>query len=88
MAHIGYPLVGDPLYGRRPAFPRGAIPELIDTLNAFRRQALHARRLTFKHPVTGKKVSFEAPLPPDFVHLLGVLRADLKSADPVDPRRR
>jgi uncharacterized protein (DUF885 family) len=30
----------------------------------------------------------EAPLPPDFVHLLGVLRTDLKSADPVDPRRR
>ena len=88
MAHIGFPLVGDPLYGRRPAFPRGALPELIETLNGFRRQALHARRLTFKHPLTGRKVSFEAPLPPDFVRLLEVLRADLKAADPVDPRRR
>ena len=88
MAHIGFPLVGDPLYGRRPAFPKGATPELVDTLNTFRRQALHARRLTFKHPTTGKKVSFEAPLPPDFVHLVTVLRADLKAADTADPRLR
>jgi 23S rRNA pseudouridine1911/1915/1917 synthase len=88
MAHIGYPLVGDPLYGRRPAFPKAATPELVQTLTAFRRQALHARKLTFKHPSTGKSVTFEAPLPPDFVHLVDVLRADLKAAGVADPRYR
>lgn len=88
MAHIGFPLVGDPLYGRRPAFPKAATPELVQTLTAFRRQALHARKLTFKHPTTGRTVSFEAPLPADFVHLVQVLRADLAAAGPADPRYR
>ena len=88
MTHIGYPLVGDPLYGRRPQLPRAATAELVETMTAFRRQALHARRLTFKHPVTGKKVTFEAPLPPDFVQLLEALRADVKAAGPADPRLR
>ncbi len=88
MTHIGFPLVGDPLYGRRPQLPRAATAELVETMTAFRRQALHARRLTFKHPVTGKKVTFEAPLPPDFVQLLEALRADVKAAGPADPRLR
>jgi 23S rRNA pseudouridine1911/1915/1917 synthase len=42
---------------------------------AFKRQALHAARLAFEHPVTGHPLEFEAPLPPDMAALLGRLRA-------------
>jgi 23S rRNA pseudouridine1911/1915/1917 synthase len=52
MAHIGHPLVADPLYGGVPAA-------------GLQRQALHARRLAFEHPVTGEALVFHAPLPAD-----------------------
>ena len=42
---------------------------------AFKRQALHAARLAFEHPVTGRPLEFEAPLPPDMAALLNRLRA-------------
>jgi 23S rRNA pseudouridine1911/1915/1917 synthase len=45
-------------------------------LAAFRRQALHAVRLSLAHPVTGKLLEFEAPLPADFTALLAVLAAE------------
>ncbi len=61
MQHIGFPLVGDPVYGRKTG------PE-------FQRQALHARRLSFTHPVTGKELRFQQPLPDDFEDLLNELR--------------
>jgi 23S rRNA pseudouridine1911/1915/1917 synthase len=89
LAHIGYPLVGDPLYGGRPKLPPKATPELLAGLDAFRRQALHAAKLTFEHPKTHAPVTCEAPLPDDMEHLLGVLRDDTaQNAVPVDPRRR
>lgn len=81
MAHAGYPLVGDPLYGRGLKLPRGASPGLADTLRGFRRQALHAERLAFKHPVTGEALAFEARPPRDFLDLLAALRADTATRD-------
>ncbi len=54
MAHLGHPLVADPLYGGSPA--AGML-----------RQALHAFRLAFDHPATGAALEFRAPLPPDMV---------------------
>jgi 23S rRNA pseudouridine1911/1915/1917 synthase len=77
LAHVGYPIVGDPVYGGRRRIPAGATPQLIAALDGFRRQALHAARLEFVHPKSGKRVSFEAPLPDDFRQLLGVLEHDL-----------
>jgi 23S rRNA pseudouridine1911/1915/1917 synthase len=74
MAHIGHPLVGDQLYGGRRQLTAGS-PAQREALAAFRRQALHAAKLEFEHPVTGKSVSVEAPLPQDFATLLDVLRA-------------
>jgi 23S rRNA pseudouridine1911/1915/1917 synthase len=44
----------------------------------FPRQALHARRLTLTHPVSGEQLSFESPLPTDFVELLAALDEDLR----------
>ncbi|HEX7325460.1 MAG TPA: 23S rRNA pseudouridine(1911/1915/1917) synthase RluD [Rhodanobacteraceae bacterium] len=76
MAHVGYPLVGDPLYGRGLKLPRGATPQLADALRRFRRQALHAEHLAFAHPVTGEALAFDAEPPQDFRDLLAALRED------------
>jgi 23S rRNA pseudouridine1911/1915/1917 synthase len=76
LAHIGYPVVGDPVYGGRRRFPAGASPALIAELEGFKRQALHAARLKLAHPVTGEEVEWEAPLPADMAHLVAVLEAD------------
>jgi 23S rRNA pseudouridine1911/1915/1917 synthase len=73
LAHIGHPLVGDPVYGGRRQVPAGATPELRDALAAFRRQALHAARLELDHPRSGEPLCFEAPLPADFEALLAAL---------------
>jgi 23S rRNA pseudouridine1911/1915/1917 synthase len=78
MAHIRYPLVGDRVYGGRLLLPKGASAELIETLRAFKRQALHAARLAFEHPVTGRAVEVTAALPEDLQALLAALAADAK----------
>lgn len=87
MTHAGYPLVGDPLYGRRLVLPKAATPRLVGVLQAFRRQALHAARLSFVHPESGEQVEFRAPLPADLVELLAALREDARAVV-VDPRLR
>lgn len=76
LAHIQYPLVGDKVYGGRMLLPKGATPELIEALRAFRRQALHAAHLAFEHPKTGKPVDCVSPLPDDMQALLAMLAAD------------
>jgi 23S rRNA pseudouridine1911/1915/1917 synthase len=76
LSHIGHPLVGDPLYGNGLRLPRGASQLLIDALRGFRRQALHAEKLAFEHPVTGHYLAFESPRPADQEALLEALRAD------------
>ncbi|MDF4002220.1 23S rRNA pseudouridine(1911/1915/1917) synthase RluD [Luteibacter sahnii] len=76
LSHIGHPLVGDPLYGNGLRLPRGASQLLIDALRGFRRQALHAEKLAFEHPVTGNYLAFESPRPADQEALLEALRAD------------
>jgi len=75
MAHVHYPLVGDPMYGGRHRIPRGASPALRDALQNFQRQALHAVRLRLEHPVTAELLSWEVDMPSDFNELLGILRA-------------
>jgi 23S rRNA pseudouridine1911/1915/1917 synthase len=77
MAHINHPLVGDPLYGGGLKLPKGAAPDLVIALRGFRRQALHAERLSFAHPIHGEALSFDAPRPADQQHLIEALRADL-----------
>ena len=76
LAHIGFPIVGDPLYGGRRRQIAGASESLQSALRGFRRQALHAQRLAFDHPLTGRHHTFEAPLPDDFQQLLAALRDD------------
>lgn len=76
MTHVGFPLVGDPLYSGRFRIPPAASTTLVETLKTFPRQALHARFLELDHPATGERMKWEAPLPDDFVWLLTLLRQD------------
>jgi len=76
MAHVRAPLVGDPVYGGRPRPPRDPSDELRAVLLRFKRQALHATRLAFAHPLTGTELAFESPLAPDMRELVTALRAD------------
>jgi len=75
MAHIGHPVVGDPDYGQAFRTKANRLPEpLKDAVQAFPRQALHARLLAFRHPVTHMMMRFEAPLPVDMAALVSGFR--------------
>jgi 23S rRNA pseudouridine1911/1915/1917 synthase len=73
LAHIGHPLIGDPVYGSRAGRAVARADERGAAIARFPRQALHARLLGFRHPVTGEKLTFDSPLPPDMVGLLANL---------------
>jgi 23S rRNA pseudouridine1911/1915/1917 synthase len=68
---IGCPIIGDKTYGDFSNLPRA----LRDAAELFGRQALHASTLAFVHPVTGKRISFQSPLPTDFIGLLDLFRS-------------
>ncbi|MEM7216162.1 MAG: RluA family pseudouridine synthase [Pseudomonadota bacterium] len=71
MSHIGHPLIGDQDYGKHFQTKENALPDETRKVVAdFKRQALHAAVLAFDHPVTGKHLAFEAPLPDDFRRLI------------------
>ena len=79
MSHLGYPLVGDDMYGGRHLTvgdvtgPAGSVDRSPrDSLIA--RQALHAALLGFTHPITDEPMTFEAPLPADLLDLVRLLR--------------
>lgn len=73
MAHLGHPLAADPVYGGRPKL---FAPEIMLALEGFARQALHAKKLALVHPVSGKTMTWRAPLPEDFELLIAALRAE------------
>jgi 23S rRNA pseudouridine1911/1915/1917 synthase len=75
MAHIGHPVLGDTTYGAhfKASERRLTEPQTL-ALRQLSRQALHAAVLGFEHPVTGKEMAFESPLPDDMAALLTVLR--------------
>lgn len=68
LAHIGCPVVGDPVYGRKSRNASGPA-----SLKEFGRQALHAAVLEFRHPTTHKTMRFASELPQDFQMLLNEL---------------
>ena len=75
MAHIGHPLLGDPVYGRRLKKSAAQGVGEGSPLFQFDRQALHARKLALLHPADGERVRFRAPLPQDFSELLTAAEA-------------
>ena len=75
LTSIGHPLIGDKQYGKSPLKNcSGLSVELIQTIKSFRRQALHAELLGFKHPLTEEWCEFKTNLPEDFSHLLTELQ--------------
>jgi len=82
MQYIRHAIVGDPVYGGRPRIPPQANPALIDQLRHFKRQALHAFRLTLLHPETGEALSWCSALPNDMKQLLAALQLDLEKHGP------
>ena len=75
LAARGWPIVGDAIYGE-PRWTTVADPMLQTALRAFTRQALHACRVGFVHPITGKRVEIEAPIPQDIRDLLALVRLE------------
>jgi len=80
LSHAGYPLVGDPVYGRRLVIPRGATAAFAEMLRGFRRQALHAAKLSFPHPHDGRMIEVESKLPADIRALIAALKRDRDAA--------
>lgn len=70
MAHIEHPIIGDPLYGKRPKLPKDIPQDLCDTIINFRYQALHAAKLTLMHPTHHEILTFTADMPDDLQYLL------------------
>ena len=94
LAARGWPLVGDAQYGE-PRWSQMIDPRLAATLQRFPRQALHASRVAFDHPVTRERVAIEAPLPRDLERLVSdtcltpvfpVFSARLSAPDTADRR--
>lgn len=76
MQSLRHALVGDPVYGSRNKLPPAASQSLIQALTQFKRQALHAWRLSLQHPESGDAMQWQAPLPEDIQQLLLALRQD------------
>ena len=75
LSTLGYPLIGDPLYGRATPARRSRLSPLArEAALAFPRQALHAATLGFQHPRSGEMLRWEAPLPPDLTNLISGLQ--------------
>jgi 23S rRNA pseudouridine1911/1915/1917 synthase len=92
LKHLGHPIVADRLYGGGYALARSHLepghdarreskrPPTADGEALISRQALHALRLAFRHPVTGAPLEFEAPLPIDFEQTLEALRGRIQDS--------
>lgn len=74
MAHVKFPLVGDPMYGGRFQMPGDCTERMKTTLKNFKRQALHAAKLGLMHPLTDDYLEWEQPVPDDMLELLDALR--------------
>jgi 23S rRNA pseudouridine1911/1915/1917 synthase len=75
LAHIGHPLIGDPLYGQGFKSKLRKLPEpLQGKLAALSRQALHATHLAFVHPVSGTLLKFNSPLPADLADIVAAFK--------------
>jgi len=82
MQHLGFPLVGDELYGAQVTKARSILrkggygEEVMAAVLNFPRQALHAAEISFIHPRSEEEMHFEAPLPDDFAKLLSLIEKE------------
>lgn len=81
MDYLGHPLIGDPVYGLQPTAARallrkgGYSEEIATKIMDFPRQALHARFISFVHPVSGVQMTFESSVPQDMKNLINLLES-------------
>ena len=76
LTHIGHPIIGDKVYGSKKRRANEVIlPRLREAIEGLDRQALHARSLAFKHPITGNQLSFETNLPSDMNNILNIAKS-------------
>lgn len=75
LAHMHHPIVGDKLYGKPLHFPKDTPIELMNTLKSFNRQALHAKTLSFLHPISKIPLTIEADLPHDLTTLISICQS-------------
>ena len=80
LAHIGLPIVGDPLYGQGARVPKGLSSVQRALLSAFPRQALHACHLHLLHPAPREEKAFEVPAAGDIVQLMAGIQSSGESA--------
>ena len=73
MSHIKYPLLGDPLYGKRLMIPSGESKVLQSELQQFKRQALHASKIRLKHPFSHEELTIRSKIPEDILSILVAL---------------
>ena len=79
MSFLRHAIVGDQVYAGRQRIPANARADLLAYLQSFKRQALHASRLSFTHPEQGDEVEYEAPMPEDMQQLISLLQTDLQT---------
>ncbi|MGQ0671879.1 MAG: RluA family pseudouridine synthase [Hyphomicrobium sp.] len=88
LAHLGHPVLGDPVYGAGFKSSARLLSDTArDRLAALERQALHAAELGFEHPIEGRRLSFTSPCPDDIEGLISALRG-MKSPDARNRKRR
>lgn len=73
MEHLGYPIFGDPVYNKHKKFPANLNEEHRKYLINFKRQALHAAKLTLYHPQTNKIITAKAEIPDDMHKLIDII---------------
>ena len=74
LAFINFPILGDSVYGGRRKFAAGTSETVKKEILKFPRQALHAEKLEFIHPKSGKKVNYSAKIPKDLIQLIELLK--------------
>ena len=77
MSSLGYGIIGDDLYGKsisKKRFKNNSIKEKVKLVESFERQALHAIKLSFEHPITKKYLKFSSDLPQDMRNLIEILK--------------
>ncbi len=85
LSHIGYPVIGDPVYGARKKIPPGCSEELKQALQSCNRQMLHAYKLSFIHPSRQKLMTWKVDLADDMLALLKLLDDDYLQRANLDP---
>jgi len=80
LAHIRFPIIGDPVYGGRLRIPTNASARLTEAMQSFKRQALHAAKLSLTHPESGELSRWAASVPADMGELMEALAEDEKES--------